>query len=122
MNNPQITTLGRRSAPPFKPGDRVVWRPHPDGVETCIDVMPCWETGRHRMITKRQLGELVHATRVGRTCHFAFARTPADTPAGGWRRRAAGPPRLLALAGLACGSWLLLAVVGLAGFVVFRHG
>jgi hypothetical protein len=90
IDNPQIVTLGRRPArlaPPFRPGDRVIYQPRPDGLEEVVDVLPCWESGRHRMLTKRSIGELVQATRCARTCDFKYARIAAGKKLRGWRRR-----------------------------------
>jgi hypothetical protein len=77
----------------------------------------------------------VQATRVARTCDFKFARTEAsgglrfdrlfqkvESRSNGWRRSAAGPPRLLALAGMATGSWAFVAAVAALGLWSFRHG
>lgn len=67
------------AAPPFRPGDKVLFRQRPDGVETVVDVIPCRQFGRHSIRTRRQLSELVQAYRYARTSQFQFARTD-ETP------------------------------------------
>jgi hypothetical protein len=74
MNNLHTAAPADRPAPPpFKPGDRAIWRPHPDGVEEVVDA-DARDRGKF-MRTKRRPRALVEATRYARTSDFQFART-----------------------------------------------
>lgn len=99
------------AAPPFKIGDKVLFRRHPDGVEIVTAVDPC-PTGRHHIYTRRQPGALVEATRYARTSQFQFARDKGD------RHRGAGVLPL-ATGGLSIAAWLAItAAVALTAWVL----
>jgi hypothetical protein len=110
-----VTSPRRAPPPPFKVGDRVLFQRRPDGVEIVTEVEPC-PSGRHHIRTRRQLGQLVEATRYAPACRFPFAGEDR-----GWRRRAVVPLKLTTLVGFAGGAWGLVAVTALAGLWLFRH-
>jgi hypothetical protein len=135
INNPQVTAPAARPAPPFQPGDRVYSRPSPDGIETirrCEFIERGWNAW---WVTTLRGSDLAPAQRYARADDLALIATQGDFAnlhpavrrlqslrAYRWRRRTATAPlRLMALAGLATGSWASVAAVAALGLWRF-HG
>jgi hypothetical protein len=94
--------------PPFRVGDVVTWRPHPDGAERIVE-LELIQRGCPGWYVRTERGpELSRRTRWAPAIEFAPL---ADS------RRAASSPRpalqLLAIGGLSAALWLLI-VVGVA--------